>query len=667
MASADDLVSSSGKKAGLNILTKAVSRDTGGARRPRCIATLAMALGLGLASPAYGFELFGLCLFGDCNAQDTSDGLIDPRPYDVDVRVSINGAGDRALEKSVKNASLLWLERKKPAAGSAGLLTRAKADYKRILAALYNDARYSGEISIRWRGREVADIPAGTELPDNALFEISVDAGTQYRFGTAEIDNQAPPATNRRDRVAAPADEGFASGNIAYAQTVKTAGRLAVDAWREQGYAKAGIAGQSVTARHESRELNARLSVEPGQRAYYGPVTVEGTERMHAPFVARQTGLIEGREYDPDDLKRADARLQRLGVFRAASLKEAQKIQPGGALPFTLTVQERKLRRIGVGGTFSTVDGAGAEAFWLHRNLFGRAERIRFDARVSGIGTSTDFKRYDYYFGSALTLPGRFTPDTDITIKAFGEREVLDLYAKTRVAGSVMAEHFYDEYITFRGGVFASYGEYDDVFGVRRFGVAGGELGATYDTRNSELDPTNGIFVDIGARPFYEWEFGNAIGRVEGEARAYLGLGPEERTVLAARLKVGSIAGAPIMQIPQDELFLAGGGNSVRGYSYRSIGVPVTGGTSGGRSLFEGSFEVRQKITDAIGVVGFVDVGQVNSTALPNFSGTIRTGAGFGLRYNTGLGPIRLDLAFPLNPQAGDPRFAVYAGIGQAF
>lgn len=618
------------------------------------------------AHPVQAAELFGICFFGTCSKDRNPDGLIDPKPYHVDLTVRVQGADEGNLEKAVKEASVLWRERDRAAAGSAGLLTRAQADYKRILAALYNDARYAGGISIKLNGREVSGIPAGTEIADDSTFVISVDAEPRFDFGTARIENQAPPPESFFDRVDQPADQGFVSGQPAFAGTVKQAGRLAVDAWRQQGYAKADVVQQRITAAHQTSTLDAILTVDPGARAVYGPVTVMGTERMYAPFVARQTGLVAGQEYDPDDIERADKRLQRLGVFRSSVLKEADQIGPDGTLPFSLTVQERKLHRIGIGATVSTLDGAGVEGFWLHRNLFGRAERLRLDAKMSGIN-STDFTNFDYYLGSTLTLPGRFTPDTDLTLKTFAEREVLDLYTKNRVAASAYADHFYNDQITFRAGAFVSYGEYDDVFGVRRFGVVGAEAGATYDSRDKKLDATRGIFATVDAKPFYEWEYGNAIGKLEAELRTYYGFGKNDRTVLAGRINVGSIFGAPISEIPPDELFLAGGGASVRGYPYRGIGVPAPGGLSGGRSLIEASAEVRQKVTDTIGIVGFVDAGYVGADPIPHFSERLRVGAGIGLRYDTGLGPIRLDVAVPLNPFPGDPRYGIYAGIGQAF
>ena len=114
-------------------------------------------------------------------------------------------------------------------------------------------------------------------------------------------------------------------------------------------------------------------------------------------------------------------------------------------------------------------------------------------------------------------------------------------------------------------------------------------------------------------------------------------------------------------------MFFAGGGGSVRGYGYRTIGVPVGPEVIGGRSLIEASAELRARVTKSIGVVGFVDAGYVGAESFPDFDEELKVGVGAGLRYQTGLGPIRLDLAAPLNPGPDDPSIAFYVGIGQAF
>ncbi|MEO0497074.1 MAG: autotransporter assembly complex family protein [Pseudomonadota bacterium] len=622
-----------------------------------------------MPSHAYALELFGRCLWGDCpdaTQRALADGIIDPTTYSVSVNVAYGAAEE--VEEIIKTSSALWDGRETPASGSAGLLNTAQGDYRNILAGLYNDGRYGGSISITWQGREVSDLPLTTQLPDGANIVISVTPSDQYRFGDALVQNPPVAASDGRSFGRALADTGFATGEPAFATTANKAERLAVEGWRAQGYAKARIEGRNFTARHGDRELDAEITTDPGRLARYGETTVNGTERMNAAFVARQAALRPGDVYNPDDLKRAQSRLQRLGVFNSSRIVEADEIGPDGLLPFTVQVSERKLRRFGVGATVSTIDGLSAEAFWLHRNLWGRAERLRFDGRVSGIGPTFRPGSLDYLLSSTLVLPGRFHPDLDLTLGTIAQRDVLDSYTATKAETYVAGEFFANDLWTLNGRAFGSYGRYNDAFGIRNFGLVGAAAGATFDSRDNKLDSTQGFFVTGEISPFYEWVFGNVAVKAEGEGRAFMGLGEDSNTVLAARVKAGLIAGAPLSQLPSDTTFLAGGGASVRGFAYRSIGVTGPGNqTVGGRSLLEASVEVRQGVTDNISLVGFVDAGAVGSNALPNFDDNLRVGAGLGLRYKTGLGPIRLDVAIPVVRRAGDSRFGIYAGIGQAF
>ena len=149
------------------------------------------------------------------------------------------------------------------------------------------------------------------------------------------------------------------------------------------------------------------------------------------------------------------------------------------------------------------------------------------------------------------------------------------------------------------------------------------------------------------------------------DASTYKSFG--SRVVLAGRVRLGTIAGAPRDAIAPSRRFYAGGGASVRGYGYQDIGprdpnnVPI-----GGRSLSEFSIEARVKAFGNFGVVPFFDGGNIYTSPLPKFT-DFRYGAGIGLRYYSSFGPIRLDIGTPLNPQKGDARVAVYVSLGQAF
>lgn len=628
-------------------------------------AIIAIAASLSLStSMAHGFELFGVCFTGNCDASDSD--IIDPKTYTVDFQTS--SIEDNSLEKAIKSASELMRNRNDAVGGSAGLIARAKGDYGRILAALYNEGHYSADISIKVNGRQAADIRSGTQLPDASEVEIRVAPGNQFKFREAVIRNSAPLTDDRKDFVEPPQNIGFAVGEPAKAGVVRSAGELAREAWRQQGYPTARIAKQEVTAVHPDDALKVYLWMAQGPYAVYGDITVEGVQRMDPAFVKYMAGIVEGAEFDPDDLKRARKRLERLGVFSRQRLIEGDAVGADGTLPITILTTEKKLRRIGIGATLSSIDGAGIEAFWLHRNLFGKAERLRFDGKVGGLGTTLDYEKVDYLVSASFTKPGILSPDIDLNLSATAKREYNDSYTETSVGGTGTLTHFYSDELTFTGGLFAEYGEYDDVFGSRTLFTTGIIADATFDGRDDRLEPSKGFYAQLEARPFYEWEFESAGLHLQAEGRVYVALQEKKRTVLAARVKFGSLAGVAVNEAPSNLLFYAGGGGSVRGYGYKNIGVEQANGTvAGGRSLFESSVEIRQRLTGNFGAVAFADLGLVGADSVLDFSEDVKIGVGAGLRYYTGLGAIRLDVAVPLDPGKDDPDFGIYVGIGQAF
>ena len=151
-------------------------------------------------------------------------------------------------------------------------------------------------------------------------------------------------------------------------------------------------------------------------------------------------------------------------------------------------------------------------------------------------------------------------------------------------------------------------------------------------------------------------------------ASGYYPLDEDAAYVLAARIGVGTIFGADLAYIPPTERFYAGGGASVRGYGYRTLSPIRDGRLTGGRSLVEGSMEARVQLTETIGIVPFVDFGDVFTTSVPGATrGTLGFGAGIGLRYLTPVGPLRLDVATPLIHRGSQDGIALYISIGQAY
>ncbi|EJF76097.1 hypothetical protein ME7_01086 [Bartonella birtlesii LL-WM9] len=624
--------------------------------------------------PLAAFELFGIPFFSQKNTSSFSHHISGTEKfYKVDI-VTPLGAPSEGI-KIVKSVSSLVADKDK-AFSSSGLLAKARSDYRAILSALYADGRYGGVISIKINGLEAADLSPVTQLPAQSKIVITIDAGPQYVFSIAGINKVAPFVKYKTNRMPTIEKLNYKIGTVAKSETILKAERWAVEGWRRQGYAKAKVIKSEVVADHAARLIDAQIVVEPGQVTYYGPLTVRNVSkkpRVDSDYIAWMTGLKVGQKYDSYALNKANERLARLNVFRAVNIYEADTINPDGSLPLTLVVEERKPRRFGAGGSYSTLDGAGFEAYWMHNNLLGHAENLKIETKISGIGSnkekSYNLKNFDYLLGATFIKPGILTPDTDFRTELKMQQDVLENYTIKAIKGKFGVTHIFNGHLSGQIAIEVSNGYSRDIhFGSRNFTTIGLSSGLIYDSRNNKFNATKGLYGEVIVEPFYEMRLSNLVTKMTVEGRSYWALDEKDRFVFAARAKLGTIIGNNTAQLPSDTLFFAGGGGSVRGYAYRNIGIKTKHDTViGGRTLVEGSAELRLSLNDKIGLVSFVDGGFVGEKTRFDFSQKMKWGAGFGGRYMTGVGPLRVDLAFPLKREKGDPRIGFYVGIGQAF
>jgi len=246
-------------------------------------------------SPASAFEIFGIHLWGPRSTSTSDFEVIDPLNYSV----TLNVHGDApALEGRLQNASSLWTDRDAPASGSTGLLSKARGDYRRLLAGLYGAGFYGPTISIRADGQEVADLSPGVDFRQNVPVVIDVDPGPPFKFGATTIVNAPPPSDD--PRADTPNSIGFEPGQPALSGIINRASAISVERWRQLSYAKAKEADRDVVANHPVSQLDVTLTLDPDRPARYGPLTVKGTQRMDPAFVAFMADLPAGRPFDPD-------------------------------------------------------------------------------------------------------------------------------------------------------------------------------------------------------------------------------------------------------------------------------------------------------------------------------------------------------------------------------
>jgi translocation and assembly module TamA len=560
----------------------------------------------------------------------------------------------------VRGASLLLSQQAQDQRDPQDLFAAARADYGRILNALYGAGYYSAVITIRIDGREAAGIAALNAPTSISRIEVAVDPGPLFRFSTAAI---APLA---RRTVLPP---GFRTGQPAESGLVAGALDTSIRAWRDAGHAKAALAGEDVAADHANATLAASLRLNPGPKLRFGPLAIEGQRRMRERRIRKIAGLPEGEVFSERELERAATRLKRTGIFSSVTLTEDDQITAPDLLGITATVVEQKPRRYSVGAEIASLDGLSLTGSWLHRNLLGGGERLKLEAAITNLGAGSS--GIDYSFGVTLDRPATLTPDTTAGLTfSVGHLDEIDYFADTAEFGLAFS-HIFSETLTARAGFLYAYQEGRDPGGAFNYRNLSLPLGVTWDRRDKATDATRGFYVDAEVKPFLGFGTTDSGARVTFDGRAYRSLGAPGRLVVAVRAQGGAIFGADLLDTPRDELFFSGGGGTVRGQPYRSLGIPITKGFGsqfliGGAYFLAGSAEVRAKVTDRIGVVGFVDAGRVGLDGFFDDFGSWHAGAGLGVRYDTGLGPIRLDVAAPVGGNTGDG-VQVYIGLGQSF
>ena len=584
--------------------------------------------------------------------------------------VSVAVADVSGLEKSIEANSLLVELKEIPARTPGELIGRATADLTRVVAVLYANGYYGGTVVIRAAGVSVAEAAVEAAIARAAPagpvpVEIAVAPGPPFTFGRIAYRGLAEGGP-----VLDPARLRLKPGDPARSDVVLAEEERIVRQLNEQGYPLARIADREVVADHRTFTLDVTFHILTDRPAVLGETTVEGAPNVDPEFLRWLAPYRPGEPYDPRTLERYRDRLRRISILSSVSVRAGNRIDASGAIPVIVEVSERKPRVIGAGGFWSTDEGASVNAYWAHRNLFGRGEELRFEGEVARI-FATAFQNVDLRFVTRFTKPGVLTPADDLILSMTLIRESPAAYMRqafnidARIRRAVSPRLSVDGGIEFEASRvnYASPATPD-----ANYLLIGIPLVASYDATDDRLDPTRGYRASLAAEPMADL---NADGRmfaiVKATGSAYRALDSERRYILAGRLAAGSIVGAGIAAIPGDRRFYAGGGGSVRGFAFQSASPTDGAGIIGGLSLFEASAEMRIRINDTLGVVPFVDAGRAFAAAFPDFSQPLKVGAGIGLRYLTPIGPIRVDVAVPVNPSPGDPRFGVYIGLGQAF
>jgi translocation and assembly module TamA len=583
----------------------------------------------------------------------------DPQPYTVTLKPTGDGALDAALQGS---STLITLRESAPVGGFA-LTERARQDVQRFETALHSFGYYKARISLTIAGHALDDPTLPTTIdaaPVSTPVEVaaSFDLGPRFRLGQITISGQVSPDV--------PGHLGLESGQPAMAADVLAAQGRLLAALRADGYPLAKVPVPVAILHPDQNLLDVEFQPDAGPQADIGPISLNGLKDMNESFVRRRLLLRQGERYNPQRIEIARQDLSSIGVFSVVRADPASALDPNGQLPVTFDLTERPLHAVDAGIAYSTDLGINVTAGWHHRNLFGNAEQLNLLAAVQGGGNA--LVKPGYQAGVQFLKPDSLVRDQTLEISLNAIKQSLQAYDQTALVEKIALNRRLSPYWTASIGLL---GEQESIIQqgeTRHYNLIGIPASLKYDSTTNLLDPTDGSRASLLVTPMYSLGTTNAtfvIIQIAGST--YFDVFNDGRSVLALRGLVGKASGVGVFGLPPDQRFYAGGSSTVRGYRYQTLGPQFPDQQpTGGTAISTGSVEIRQRILGSYGMVGFFDVGQVTSNGAP-FTGAWRAGAGVGARYYTPIGPIRLDVAVPLNKLPGGDSYEIYIGIGQAF
>lgn len=621
----------------------------------------------------------GSAQFSEANPLESGPLLIDPVVIDLSEQLALafpsdEGAFPQQDEFVSQFEMLSAIDAYGDTEANVGQLgARAREDQEILTRLLRAYGFYDGEI-IREVGPNLID---GSDTRPQVRFNIL--PGERFRFGAIDLGelDQAPDSQILRQSFGLFPGDFVDSYDIVRerADLDRTLGNT--------GFPFAEIDGPELLIDHARTQGDLTMPVRPNGQYNFGRVISDMPDFLssdHLASIARfESGDLYSREL-AQDLRRA---IIATGLVSSVTITPVEAEAPTDGDPGTVNMNigltEAELRTIAGAIGYGTEEGFRLAASWEHRNLFPPEGALRIRGivgtqeqllgvtfRKSNFGGRDRILTLDAFAGSldnaafAANTAGFIgtyeRPSTLLFQKPFSWSIGLELVASDeRLAFDSDNSDLIDPQPPERQTYF----------------VAALPGFAQIDTSDDLLNPTEGFRVSMRASPEVSRTEGMQSFYIRNQADAsyYRQIG-DDGPIMAGRIRLGSINGAPLDNIAPSRRFFAGGGGSVRGYGFREIGPrDADGDPTGGRSLLELSAEARiptPLFEGAVQIVPFVDAGSVSTEQYPDFE-DIRVGAGVGVRYLTGFGPLRLDVAFPVNPRPSDSFVAVYVSLGQAF
>jgi len=605
--------------------------------------------------PVIGFLiLLGLALAG-CSSDPVSESFQFTRPETaISYQPEVQGAPSEEVKDLLSKSLGIFRRAENGAQSVAFLRRRAEGDIEIAQKILRSYGYYEATVSARVEGTGKTK-----DSPIRAI--IMIEPGRPYILEKHTIHYEGFGTGHAPPDIGNAASFGSPVGATAQASLILQAEIDAEARLQTVGYPYAEGAGRDALADTEKAtiEIDSRVNTGPFYR--FGPISFEGAPNVDRDYLLTYLPWAGGDTFDASQTRFYQREMMSTGLFKSGQVSPPAEPPDGDVVPITVTLEEAPARSISIGARYFTDTGPEFRLTFEHRNLFGANERLNASLRAGTEEQSLELRlRKPQYLRSGQDLTSNFK---------FG-REDNDAFTTTGFTGDIGLERKLGPRWTVGLGLLGEYSVTEDV-GKNPVAILGGVASfAEYDSSDDLLDPTRGQRLRFDVIPFFGSfdDEPTTFLHIDTRGSAYYDILDDKRYILAGRFRAATIVAEDLSKVPPNRRLYSGGGGSVRGYAERFIGpVDALNSPTGGLSALELNAELRARVYGDLGIAIFTGAGSVSQDTIPSFEEGVQVAAGFGLRYASPVGPLRLDFALPVNGRAVDDNFQIYISIGQAY
>ncbi len=507
------------------------------------------------------------------------------------------------------------------------------------------------------------------EEKDGYVVTFSVEEGVQYSVSEVTFTGDL---TEDQDKIQPTLQ--LLPGTIFSSFALQSDVSKIADFYGDKGYAFANVT-PDVRLDKENNKVDIGYSIEKGEEVYIRNINIFDNSRTRDHVIRRELSLQEYSPYSVSKLRAARYEVSRLGYFQDNVEVVTQRVLDSeDSLDVNIKVEERPTGFFSLGGGVSSVEKFLFAGQIQESNLLGYGKTLSLDAQIGGVTKVLSLNYRDpYLFGTRWLLDvGMFSNNRDYRDFDRNARGI-SVGIGRRIGRNLQVrvfQEFADQDVSnVRGDARLVIQE------AQRTIVSTG-LGISWDTRNNYLDPTKGVLLSTSIE--YAGLFAGNTNFIKSNSSAKSWIPFWKNTYFATKASYGHLH---LIDMGDDllveERFFLGGPNTLRGFRYRRVG-PRISTDSGGYVIIGGTQQVLASVdfvlplsqTVGFKAVAFFDIGNAfdsNEKFSLNPS-NLRKDAGFGLRWVSPLGPMKLDIGFPLGERFADENsYEVQFTVGNLF